>query len=398
MTKKGLGSLTKTANGGNINYNNFFRDLTISSMDLIPYGGALFSTFIALMWPMEQNSNIMDQLVEKFSKMVDEKIVDYDNGTLKQQAIALQDQLEQFDKLVNRIENKVTTYMSDREAAATLALNLNTAFNNLLRNCQKDDQKVSELPLYTQIATTHLVFLKYVVENGGKGTTLDFEKNALQTFKDSLDNGTKEYSNHIQNVAREGLAKISNQKLGFVATNNEEYTQAMMLGAQRTIQSLEQLPIRTPEQTRQLNNARSELEAMKNGKKYVLPTEVAKDIYDYRASTVDNLAFNTLISILKGNKHTGWVKENGLFFYEKEGIRENSGWFRDEDKRYYYLDPKDGHMVTGWIKDKEKWYYLIPNKYYNGAFKEGEMVYQISKILIDGKEYEFDGKGVCLNP
>ncbi|PGS61775.1 hypothetical protein COC69_32665 [Bacillus cereus] len=401
----GINSLTKSANNGTIDFNNFARDLVISGAGLIPFGGAILSPFIAMLWPQSSQSQ-MDQLVKKFSAMMDEKIVDYDNGALKQQAIALQDRLAAFENLVNRIEQKTSTFITDQDVAAQQALALNDAFNDLLRSCQKDEQKKSELPLYTQIATAHLVFLKYVVENGGKGTILNFQQNGLQLFKDAQEKAIKEYPQYIAQVAYQALAQISTKELGFSAVDNEEYTHQIYIGAKKTYDSL-QRPL-LPKEKEQLEQAIRMMNKIEGGYKLSLPTNAANAVYAYRANTVDNLAFNTILNESTGNKKTGWVRENNIYFYEKDGIRQNSGWFKDGDA-WYYLDHKDGHMATGWVKDNDKWYFLsaFDDPKYN--FKHGQMYFQPKEtggrknasILIDdgyGKHYNFDENGVCLNP
>ncbi|PGS79425.1 hypothetical protein COC69_12330 [Bacillus cereus] len=207
----------------------------------------------------------------------------------------------------------------------------------------------------------------------------------------------KEYPEYIEQVAQQALAQISKQELGYAATNNDEYTNAMAEGARRTIAQSEGSPY--PEEIKKVNQARSDLKEIQDGKKYVLPAKVAEKIYAYRANTEDNLAFNIIMSSSKGNKHTGWVQENGVSFYEKEGIRENSGWFKD-GALWYYLDPTDGHAVTGWFKDKEKWYYLLPGNSQTNT-EVGRMfvpVMGVNTQKIDGKIYKFDENGVCLNP
>lgn len=58
------------------------------------------------------------------------------------------------------------------------------------------------------------------------------------------------------------------------------------------------------------------------------------------------------------------------------------GWFLEDGKWYYY---EAGVKKTGWLLEGDAWYYLEP-----------QMV--TGSRTIDGKAYEFDGKGVCLNP
>ena len=55
-------------------------------------------------------------------------------------------------------------------------------------------------------------------------------------------------------------------------------------------------------------------------------------------------------------KHTGWLKDNGKWYYfDKEGIMQK-GWLKDNGK-WYYLNT-DGTMAVGWKKVNSEWYYL----------------------------------------
>ena len=41
-----------------------------------------------------------------------------------------------------------------------------------------------------------------------------------------------------------------------------------------------------------------------------------------------------------------------------------TGWhYDDHDKRWYYLDPDTGAMVTGWKQIDGKWYYFNPTPF-----------------------------------
>ncbi len=60
----------------------------------------------------------------------------------------------------------------------------------------------------------------------------------------------------------------------------------------------------------------------------------------------------------------GWHKRDGSWFYVRNG-KALTGWVRDEGK-WYFLD-RDGKMKTGWVKDGGKWYYLKSS----GAMKTG---------------------------
>ena len=58
-----------------------------------------------------------------------------------------------------------------------------------------------------------------------------------------------------------------------------------------------------------------------------------------------------------GYMRTGWVSEDGSWFYHDASGAQVSGWVRDGSS-WYYLDPATGRMVTGWLLDGSTWYYL----------------------------------------
>jgi lysozyme len=66
------------------------------------------------------------------------------------------------------------------------------------------------------------------------------------------------------------------------------------------------------------------------------------------------------------------------------------GWYEDNNTWYYLND--EGIMQTGWIRDTdEKWYYLEP-------LSNGNMgaMYCDGTYIIDGKSYSFDSSGAWI--
>ena len=61
----------------------------------------------------------------------------------------------------------------------------------------------------------------------------------------------------------------------------------------------------------------------------------------------------------RGYMRTGWVSEDGAWFYHHASGAQASGWVKDGSS-WYYLDPASGRMVTGWLLDGLTWYYLMP--------------------------------------
>ncbi len=83
--------------------------------------------------------------------------------------------------------------------------------------------------------------------------------------------------------------------------------------------------------------------------------------------------------------YKGWRKQSGKWYYYDANGNKVTGWQKISKKWYYFS--KKGVMQTGWLKDAGNWYYL----------DGGVMLANTSKI-IDGKTYQFDKDGVCLNP
>ncbi|OAT81629.1 hypothetical protein A6P54_12715 [Bacillus sp. MKU004] len=78
----------------------------------------------------------------------------------------------------------------------------------------------------------------------------------------------------------------------------------------------------------------------------------------------------------------GWQKENGYWYFYKDGIKE-TGWVTS-DNDWYYLNSR-GEMQTGWIMLDGRWYHLKSS----GAMSTGW-------VKSDGKWYLLSGSGAML--
>ena len=80
--------------------------------------------------------------------------------------------------------------------------------------------------------------------------------------------------------------------------------------------------------------------------------------------------------------NTGWVQNNGnWFYYDTNGVKA-TGW-KSIDGMWFYFDAS-GVMSTGWVQSGGKWYYMDPTL---GAMVTGWK-------QINGKWYCFDNSGV----
>lgn len=68
-----------------------------------------------------------------------------------------------------------------------------------------------------------------------------------------------------------------------------------------------------------------------------------------------------------GYMRTGWVFDQGNWYYHALSGVQATGWVLD-GVSWYYLTPGTGQMATGWVKDGSHWYYLNPA---NGKMKTG---------------------------
>ena len=94
---------------------------------------------------------------------------------------------------------------------------------------------------------------------------------------------------------------------------------------------------------------------------------------------------------------SGWIKENGYWYYYENNERVTNEWKKDS-KGWCYLDA-DGKMVTnGWAKDGKGWCWIASDGYmptttgwikYNGGW------YHITKGYRDETKWMKDSKGWC---
>lgn len=105
-----------------------------------------------------------------------------------------------------------------------------------------------------------------------------------------------------------------------------------------------------------------------------------------------------------GNKFSGWLQNpenSGIWYYldPNNDCAMATGW-RLIDNLYYYFNPKDGasnhiaglaggQMVRShWVASGTNWYYV----------KESGIMAKSETLTINGKSYNFDSNGICLNP
>ena len=91
-------------------------------------------------------------------------------------------------------------------------------------------------------------------------------------------------------------------------------------------------------------------------------------------------------SIPDGAMKTGWLKDNGKWYFMKSDGMMKTGFYYEGDTTYYFLS--SGVMATRWVGIDGIWYWF-------GT--DGVMACSTT-VTINGKAYEFDSEGICLNP
>ena len=109
---------------------------------------------------------------------------------------------------------------------------------------------------------------------------------------------------------------------------------------------------------------------------------------------------------MDGYMRTGWVFEEGAWYYHTLSGAQASGWVLD-GVSWYYLTPGTGQMATGWIKDGSHWYYLNPANgkmttgwhYEDGSWyylKPGSGQMATGRLWIVWKYYQFADNGALI--
>ncbi|WP_034442320.1 hypothetical protein [Butyrivibrio sp. AE2032] len=90
----------------------------------------------------------------------------------------------------------------------------------------------------------------------------------------------------------------------------------------------------------------------------------------------------------------GPLEIDGKYYYFKPSGEMVTGWYQRDGYWWYYAG-SDGVIYHGkWLNKGGKWYYFSAED--SGLF--GTMLINVKDYEIDGKLYDFDSSGVCLNP
>ena len=108
------------------------------------------------------------------------------------------------------------------------------------------------------------------------------------------------------------------------------------------------------------------------------PTETYVTKFGWNQDKAGNWVF---LKDSEGTKATGWVNDNGSWYYlGQDGVMKK--WWVQVEGTWYYLNGS-GAMQTGWLQDNGTWYYLEAS----GAMKANQW------FEVGGKWYHVDASG-----
>ncbi|PEV53092.1 hypothetical protein COK37_18705 [Bacillus thuringiensis] len=415
MAEKLLPTIYNDLNSGN--FNNTARSITMLSTALIPYGGAFISPIIGILWP-ENGPNIKEMLQEMENKLVgimDEKIEAKDLDDLEAAVKGLMVSLKEFENSLNgNIGGEYYSALADVDSLNRGRITaIQKGFNDLISATSKPKFKITELPLYTIIATAHLNFLN-TVEKQGTSPKINYTEAALKDLLQNMKKNHKDYADYIEKTYTEGEARI-NSKL--------EDKQKIEQDLAAVNQKLSEMPRKPKNHTHEEENKfiiqKEKLYAQQDSleKKLSEYNDLMYQKSDFYSKTKGSEAFQ-IASTGKTIPTPSWVKtegtwvcEAGFWFYIDAKGQKKSDWFNDKTPdgkdRWYYLSTETprldnvrgnayvgkGTMLTGWFHDTRKdkqiigvntkttyeyWYYLSPEKNLKNSagelFKQGQMM------------------------
>ncbi|MBJ8026011.1 insecticidal delta-endotoxin Cry8Ea1 family protein [Bacillus cereus] len=376
FVSKALPVLYKDLRKGN--YNNTLRTLSMTASALIPYGGALISPMLGILWPENGKEDPMKELVKQMGTMMDQKITDYDVDTLKPKVKRLQEKAEWLEKQMNTEDNRSGFYSagSIEETRRHAAQSLETAFKDVIAEASKDKYKESELPIYVTIATAHMNFLKFMEINGKKSEFQIDDKTMKTLYLADKEEFAKKHYDYVDKVSQTIADKIAtNYKTivsgdgpfaGLVQPTFDEINKLNRERQQELSRVSLALTVNNPAFLEAVGRSSEGYEAVVfnawktiNNKWYYYDNDGLKKIGWHQAGTKyyylsvkDGTKNSAGTTFNKGEMVTGWIKAADRWYYLSKGNEQNY------DKTSF----NEGEMMTGWVEQNGKWYYLVPNK------------------------------------
>lgn len=373
------------------------RSLVLGATALIPYVGSFISPIIGLLWPANVGTDMTAQ-TKALVALINEQIADYDIETLEQKGKTLKDLMSRFDDLLN---GKPLTFEEQGTIQETLrikASNINDKFIEVLNDCQKRSFKAEELPIYTLIATAHLLFLN-MIEQNGQGSRIQMDDETYKGYVADFKRLPIEYANYIEATSQLGKQKF-NKKMD--DTMNAAKKQALV----GTISSDENINLENLEKTRKqcLDEAKL-LQQMGDTYGAEKARQKAQKAYEYKKqyenliqqrgnyikNTADNEAFKLVKKSMEDLLVEVWIP-NGKYMIRSVQNRnmvvgmsgnniqleENNGHLNN-DFVILYDSARNSYVIETSVETGLS-SYMAANIDYNNIDKSGVNVYAIPSI------------------
>ncbi|MDA2654388.1 insecticidal delta-endotoxin Cry8Ea1 family protein [Bacillus cereus] len=384
------------------------RTLTLGALTLIPYGGAFVSQILGVLWVTKETNPL--KVLEDQIKDLEGKVKALNSSHLKAKYDVLMKELQRFEDGMNHQPGTPSFYDagSIEQTNRMSAQLINSKFKDLIKACEIEILRTEELPIYTLVATAHLVFLQ-IIQHNWKSTKLQIDQHSYDLYyKDDIQKLPGEYLNHIMNTYK---------------TKKDEYQKEMQ-------DVVKGAPVSYTSDDGKLNLKVMQDKYDELYKKFEADGRTA--IWSGQVDTMNKLrkAINDYITLMtKKNKYYyetagneafqlltlgKWVQENGNWHFVDNAGLKKTGWLQLGDNRYYfspttrqmvtgkfdienktyYFKPNTGEMETSWIQDGDTKYYFSPadgTKNYAGtSFKKGEMMTGFVQLINkDGEDYYY---------
>lgn len=411
------------------------RTVVLGAVALIPYGGAFISQILGAVCPNNVENNQLKYVQDQINRL-DKKIEDLSAAILKSHYDTLLKELQTFERSVNSSDTSDVYYSTGDvyENRRWHARHINQKFKELIRDCNKELLQEKELPMYTTVATAHLLFLKFMEKNG-KGPKVRFDNASFnEEFAHDIQTAAKEYRIHIEYVYNQEAQRLREEMIA-IAQKTRNVTGIYLVGNEsRFDHAVEEVLKEMQAKYNELwkNFMRDGAASVLSGQNTIM-NNLGKDISAFidklnAKNKYYNATWGSTIFRLIARIDT-WIQESGKWYYYDDNMSLVHHTIYSGGK-WYYLSPEKsdklekGQMLIGWLSlpPSEMAYLMmlmavrneggkysgelaripelvkkLKNKTWIYSSSNGELVYN-TKRIIDGKEYEFDKFGICLNP
>ncbi|MCU5589799.1 insecticidal delta-endotoxin Cry8Ea1 family protein [Bacillus cereus] len=399
------------------------RELMVGVTAAIPVGGAFISSVLNIVMadqdknPVEELKKKMAQIKDEITKETNEKIIHH----IESHFNTLHEKLMTFENSVNG--KTESYYTSIQKVNGQVAREINDKFKELINECTNKKMQIELLPLYTTVASSHLIFLQFIEQNKQGNPRLSIDSKVYETYlRKDVNESRNKYIQYIQETYQKNSKLISEKMEQIAKDNGVTYT----LDYQDILNKISNKKAEIEKQ----NAANLEMSRNMGGSgisaKQIDTTQITQDEKDakvivsdknqYYMGTVANPAFTQAAKWglvqdtngkmyfydIDGQKQTGLEKiGDKAYYFHPEMV---TGWiYLDHRYQWYYFSPEEnfknssgatfnkGEMVIGLIEDNKHWFYLTPaefQKNYSGfSYSKGQMM--TGWVQLSGESYYF---------